>query len=133
MTEFTSDEFAGLDGNGDLKGSRNFANAFGAVPDVKYNFGATLRKGPHTGNVSIRTIGEYVDDQSGDDIDAQTTVDARYTLSLEEFFGAGTDLTIGAVNIFDEDPPRIASRPLFDTETHDPRGRQIYVGFRQAF
>ena len=133
VTEFTSDEFEGLDGNGDLKGSRNFANAFGAVPDVKYNFGGTWREGPHTANISIRTIGEYVDDQSGDDIDSQTTVDMRYTLSLEEFFGTGTDLTIGAVNVFDEDPPRIESRPLFDTETHDPRGRQIYVGFRQAF
>ncbi|MEL7058235.1 MAG: hypothetical protein AAGL09_18030 [Pseudomonadota bacterium] len=57
----------------------------------------------------------------------------RYTLSLEDYLGTGTDLTIGAVNVFDEDPPRIESRPLFDTETHDPRGRQIYVGFRQAF
>ncbi len=134
VTKFESDEFAGLDGNGDLKGSRNFANAFGAVPDVKYNFGGTLRKGPHTANISVRTIGEYVDDQSGEDIDSQTTVDVRYTLSLDEFLGGtGTDLTLGAVNLFDEDAPRIDSRPLFDTETHDPRGRQVYVSVRQSF
>lgn len=134
VTKFDSTEFAGLDGNGDLKGSRNNGNAFGAVPDVKFNFGATLSKDQHTANVSLRHIASYTDDQTSNPIDAQTTVDARYALDLGEVLGlAGTSVTVGAVNIFDEDAPRIEERPLFDTEVHDPRGRQIYVGFRQSF
>lgn len=135
VTKFTSTEFAGLDGNGDLLGSRNNGNAFGSVPDVKFNVGATLSKDNHVANVSLRHIGSYTDDQQGNSIDSNTTVDARYAFTFDELFGgsAGTTLTVGVVNLFDEDSPRIEERPLFDTEVHDPRGRQFYVGFRQGF
>ena len=134
ITKFTSSEFAGLDGEGDLKGSRNFANGFGSTPDVKINGGVTVNTGAHLANVSIRHIGSYTDDQTILPIDAQTTVDVRYALTLDGVLGAeGTTLSVGAVNIFDEDPPAIDNRPLFDTEVHDPRGRQFYVSFRQNF
>ena len=134
ITEFESDEFAGLDGDGDLRGSRNFGNGFGSAPDFKLNLGATLTTGVHLANVSVRHIGEYEDDQSGEPIDGQTTVDARYAIDISEFIG-GTDtvLSIGAVNLFDEDPSPLENRPLFDTEVFDPRGRQLYATFRKAF
>lgn len=134
VTKFKSSEFTGLDGNGDIKGSRNNGNAFGSVPDVKFNLGATLVKDAHVANVSLRHIAGYTDDQSGNGIDANTTVDARYALNFDELLGlGGTTLTVGVVNLFDVDPPRTTPRPLFDTEVHDPRGRQIYVGFKQGF
>jgi len=136
VTTFTSTEFAGLDGEGDLKGSRNNGNAFGSVPDFKFNIGATLDLDAHTANFSLRHIGEYTDDQSGNPIDGQTTIDARYTVQVGELLDLpfeGTSLTLGVTNLFDVDPPRIDTRPLFDTEVHDPRGRQIFVGFRQGF
>ena len=62
-------------------------------------------------------------------------MDARYAITLDELFGGstGTTLTVGVVNLFDKDAPRLEERPLFDTEVHDPRGRQIYVGFKQGF
>ena len=44
----------------------------------------------------------------------------------------GATLGIGIINIFDEDPPRIDARPLFDNEVHDPRGRQIYITYKQT-
>jgi len=139
VTKFESTEFAGLDGMGDLLGSRNNGNAFGSVPDFKFNLGATLSKDAHQANVSLRHIGGYTDDQQGNPIDSQTTIDARYALTLDGLFGgflgdnSSTTFTIGAVNLFDVDAPRIEERPLFDTEVHDPRGRQFYVGFRQGF
>ncbi len=133
ITKFTSTEFAGLDGDGDLKGSRNSNNGFGSTPDFKLNGGVTVNSGAHQGNISVRYIGEYSDDQSGLPVEAQTTVDARYSLNLDNLVGQGSTLTIGAVNIFDEDPPQLESRPLFDTEVHDPRGRQFYVNVRQSF
>ena len=132
ITTFRSSEFAGLAGNGDLKGSRNFANAFGSTPDFKINFGSTASIGRHTFNATARHVGTYTDDQSGDPIGSQTTLDLRYSLALD-ILGGETELNIGAVNVFDEDPPQIESRPLFDTEVHDPRGRQIYVGIKHTF
>lgn len=137
ITEFTSTEFAGLDGNGELKGSRNNGNAFGSTPDMKVNLGATWVKDNHTTNVTVRHIGSYEDDQadadsSYRDIDAQTTVDLRYTYALDMLDGE-TEIFFGAVNLLDEDTPELDSRPLFDTEVHDPRGRQLYAGVKQSF
>ena len=135
ITSYKSDTFAGLDGNGDLKGSRNFNNALGSTPDFKFNVGATLNKDIHTANITVRHIASYTDDQESAPIKAQTTVDGRYTIDLSDLISIGksTQLNVGVVNAFDQSPPRIANRPLFDTEVHDPRGRQIYVGFKQGF
>ncbi len=57
-------------------------------------------------NVSVRYITDYTDDQAMLTIDSQTTLDARYSYM---FSGAGSSeytLTLGAVNIFNEDPRR---------------------------
>ncbi|CAN1531915.1 CirA Outer membrane receptor proteins, mostly Fe transport [Caulobacteraceae bacterium] len=134
ITKFQSSEFAGLDGKGNLKGSRNFANAFGSVPDFKLNLGATFTLDNHAFNTSARFIGEYTDDQSRLPIESQLTVDVRYTYQFEHLFGGdGSTFTIGAVNVFDVDPPTISARPIFDTEVHDPKGRQIYISLRHKF
>jgi iron complex outermembrane receptor protein len=137
ITDFTSTEFAGLDGNGQLKGSRNNGNAFGSTPDMKVNLGATWTKDSHTTNVTVRYIGAYEDDQAATtssyrEIDAQTTVDLRYTYAVDMLDGE-TEIFFGAVNLLDEDTPELASRPLFDTEVHDPRGRQFYAGVKLNF
>lgn len=134
ITKFTSTDFAGLDGRGDLRGSRNFSNAFGAVPDLKINAGVTLSRGDHSLNISGRYIGSYTDDQSRTPIDSQLTVDARVTFSLETFTGSeNSTITVGAVNLFDVDPPALTSRPGYDNEVHDIRGRQIYVTLKHKF
>jgi len=83
--------------------------------------------------LTARHIGKYKDDQTGNDIDSQITFDARYQIDLDSWLGEGTSFGVGMVNILDEDPPALTSRPLFDTEAHDPRGRQIYVTLKQLF
>lgn len=134
ITKFRSDTFEGLDGNGNLKGSRNFANAFGSVPDFKLNLGANLEIGNHAFGVNGRYIGSYTDDQSDQPIKSNTVVDMRYTLTLPEFFGGEESMiSVGAINVFDVDPPRIRDRPIYDTEVHDPRGRQVYVSLKHKF
>jgi len=128
ITKFESSEF------GDIKGNRNFANGFGSTPDLRMNFGSTYRFGDHGVNITARFVGSYQDDQTNNGIDSQTTIDVRYDLNLAEFLGVNdTQLSIGAVNLFDELAPRINARPFFDTEVHDPRGRQIYASFKQSF
>lgn len=134
ITKFTSTDFAGLDGRGDLRGSRNFANAFGSVPDFKLNAGATLDYQDHSFNVSGRYIGSYTDDQSRVAIDSQLTIDARLTLSLAAFTDSEkSTITFGAINLFDVDPPALTSRPGYDNEVHDIRGRQLYVSLSHKF
>ena len=36
-------------------------------------------------------------------------------------------ISVGATNLFDEDPPFVATNGGFDSKVHDPRGRLIYV------
>lgn len=128
ITEYESTQF------GDILGSRNFSNGFGSTPDFKLNGGVTYDWGNHSVNFTTRYIGSYNDDQSDNTIDSQTTVDARYQFVIEGFLGGeAATVGIGAVNLFDEDPPEITSRPLFDNEVHDPRGRQVYVSLKQRF
>ncbi len=128
LTEFDSSEF------GDILGNRNFSNGFGSTPDFRINGGFTFDYGLHRFNATVRHIGSYTDDQSGNSVDSNTTFDIRYDLVLDSFLGSsGTSFSVGAVNLFDEIAPRLEDRPFFDTEVHDPRGRQVYLTFKQSY
>ena len=80
-----------------------------------------------------RFIDGYTDDQNpGRDVDSHFTVDARYTLPLNNFIdslGEGTSLNVGVINAFNEDPPQVFTNGGFDSKVHDPRGRLLYAGF----
>jgi len=127
ITKYTSSQF------GDIKGSRNYENGFGSTPDFKANAGLTWEIDDHLVNITARYIGSYKDDQKDKDIDAQTTMDVRYQTYIDDMLGGSTTLGIGVTNLFDKEPPPLASRPLYDEEVHDPRGRQIYINLKQSF
>lgn len=128
LHKFDSSEF------GDILGNRNFSNGFGSTPDFRINGGFTYDFGPHRFNATVRHIGSYTDDQSDSTVDSNTTVDLRYDIQLDEYIGGnGTSISFGAVNVFDLIAPRLEDRPFFDTEVHDPRGRQIYLSVKQTF
>ncbi len=128
ITKFDSSAF------GDIKGNRNFTNGFGSAPDLRINGGLSVDKGPHSGNITVRHIGSYNNDQNSTQVPSQTTVDARYAISLDGFLGGeSTVLGFGVVNLFDTAPPRLAQRPFYDEEVHDLRGRQLYVNVKQSF
>lgn len=120
----------------DIKGSRNFSNGFGSVPAFRLNGGVTYINGAHTLTAFGRHIGSYDDDQSGDEVDSDTTFDLRYDIQLSDLIelpGAGSRLSLGAVNVLDTVPPRLTDRPNSDFEVHDIRGRQVYVALKQTF
>ncbi|MEM6641130.1 MAG: TonB-dependent receptor, partial [Pseudomonadota bacterium] len=98
ITKYDSSEF------GDIKGSRNNGNGFGSTPDTKINLGATIIKDAHRGNISIRHISSYTDDQADASVDSQITVDGRYDYTLVNGLpGIGADvltLSLGITNIF---------------------------------
>jgi len=76
----------------------------------------------------VRYIDSYTDDQAGNAfrrIDSQVTVDAQYVLELAA--PRAPTLTFGAINLTDEDPPRVRTNGGYDSKVHDPRGRMYYA------
>jgi iron complex outermembrane receptor protein len=63
-------------------------------------------------------------------LDAHTTVDASYTYSFEAL---NASLTVGAMNLFDNDPPRASGFNAYNPTLHDPRGRMWYFRARYGF
>ncbi|MBT0586641.1 TonB-dependent receptor [Alteromonas oceanisediminis] len=130
-------------GNIDGAGRRNFNNIGVSSPELRMNLGLNWSAGIHGANVFVRYISAYDDDQNCADgttnttgcadgfyeIDSHVTVDAQYSVNLGEVFETETDylLTVGGINLFDEDPPQVFTNSGFDSKVHDPRGRQIYA------
>lgn len=135
-------------GNGspifDGKNNRNTSfGQLGSVPDTRANLGISWRTSMHSINVTARHIGGYDDRTPGntlDSIDSQTVLDAQYSVAFDGLFGDGgvTDISIGANNLTDEDPPAIDrasanGRRAFDSKVHDPRGRIVYLRMKHTF
>ena len=117
----------------DGAGSRNFNNFGTSVPELRYNAGIGWQSGAHSVNAFARYISSYDDDQNaGEEVGSHTTFDAQYKLRVSELLDSdvtdGVTLTLGAINITDEDPPQVFTNGGFDSKVHDPRGRLLYVG-----
>jgi len=117
----------------DGAGSRNFSNFGTSVPELRYNAGIGWQKGAHRLNVFARHISDYDDDQNpGENIDSHTTFDAQYNVNLADLIDMeaveGIGLTVGAINVTNEDPPQVFTNGGFDSKVHDPRGRLLYIG-----
>jgi outer membrane receptor protein involved in Fe transport len=114
-------------------GRRNFANFGTSTPEWRINTFFNWQRERHGVNVFLRFVDSYVDDQVDlgqgpaffRDVDSHLTVDAQYALSLRA--ENAPTLTFGAINLFDEDPPRVATSGGYDSKVHDPRGRLLYA------
>jgi outer membrane receptor protein involved in Fe transport len=114
-------------------GRRNFANFGTSTPEWKINTFVHWRNDRHAINAFVRYLDSYVDDEvdigQGSTffrpIDSQVTVDAQYTLTLSAL--RAPKLTFGAINLLDEDPPRVRTSGGYDSKVHDPRGRMLYA------
>lgn len=134
----------------DAAGSRNFTNFARSIPEWRATATLGWLRGNHAANVIVRYIDSYEDDQNclvadavdpsicrrGENIASHTTVDARYSYVFPNLLGAEdrpTVLTVGAINLFDNDPPFVDTGLGFDTKVHDPRGRLVYMRVKQSF
>jgi outer membrane receptor protein involved in Fe transport len=119
------DPFAGtIEG----EGRRNFANFGTSAPEWRVNTFVAWENERHAFNAFVRYIDSYQDDQGGNlglTIDSQVTVDAQYVLKLAA--ERAPTLTFGAINLTDEDPPRVRTNGGYDSKVHDPRGRMYYA------
>jgi iron complex outermembrane recepter protein len=120
-------------GRVDGAGRRNFANFGTSTPEWRANAFVNWQRDRHALNGFVRYIDSYVDDEVDlgqgaaffRTVESQVTVDAQYALTLRAA-GAPT-LSFGLINMFDEDPPRVATSGGYDSKVHDPRGRLWYA------
>jgi outer membrane receptor protein involved in Fe transport len=117
----------------DGAGRRNFANFGTSTPEWKANVFVAWQTERHAVNAFVRYLDSYVDDEvdigqgaaAFRPIDSQVTLDAQYTLTLRA--ERAPKLTFGAINLTDEDPPRVRTSGGYDSKVHDPRGRMLYA------
>jgi len=119
----------------DAVGYANLENIAPSVPQLRWNLMNMFTWGNHSANVAIRFVDSLEDRVVGSDapnLASRTTVDAQYNYYFDGW-GAGGTISVGAINILDE--PLVYS----DNETgivgdrDDPRGRTLYVTYKQAF
>jgi outer membrane receptor protein involved in Fe transport len=122
-------------GNIDGLGSRNFNNIGTSSPEFRANLGLNWASGDHSANLFVRYIDGYDDDQNDLPIDSHTTIDAQYNIDLGAVFDTENVyvLTVGGINLSDENPPQVFTNSGFDSKVHDPRGRQMYVRLAVGF
>lgn len=117
----------------DAVGSRNKLNFARSMPEWKGNASLDWALGNHTATAFVRYTDSYLDDNSGQNIDSHTTLDLRYTYTLEKVANGIATLAVGAINITDEEPPTVLDLLGYDTKVHDPRGRMFYVNLKYSF
>lgn len=129
------------------------------TPELRTNFSAIYANGGHSASVFVRRIGKLQDDFNTEfvatdplapglpglpdltqvenrvGIRSHTTVDVQYSYNFDEGWGPieGATFTVGAINLFDRDPPFVATDAGFESRTHDPRGRLVYVKAKFGF
>ncbi len=109
-------------------GRLNRGNVGAPNQRLKGNIGVNWSNGPLNANLFVRHVGGYED--GGDvSIDSFTSIDANISYSLGEIFrnDSDTTLTIGVVNLTDQNPPFVAISGSYDPRSGDPRGRRVYI------
>lgn len=114
-------------------GRRNFANFATSTPELRANVRFGWQREDHRVDVFWRYVDDYDDDEvelgAGAEafrpIGSFATVDAQYRFLLPA--GFGPELSVGAINLLDEDPPHVATNGGYDSKVHDPRGRLWYA------
>lgn len=118
-------------------GSVNFNNLGRSLPIDRVEGGLSWSNGPHQLVALAHYVSSYTNDRTGitdANIDSQTTFDLQYNVTLDGLVGsAPTKLSVGVINVADEDPPIAQLNLGFDPIVHDPRGRVLYLSINQSF
>jgi len=104
-------------------GNRNFTNFGSPSPETRYTAGIKYVGARFTGRIAYRYIDSYTDDQNDRLVDSFGSVDAQLNFNFSDNYSA----TLGVTNLNDEQPPQVFTNGGFDSRTHDPRGRLLYL------
>ncbi|RMF13061.1 MAG: TonB-dependent receptor, partial [Alphaproteobacteria bacterium] len=67
-------------------------------------------------------------------VSSHTTVDVQYNYTLEDIgVIKSATFTVGAINLFNNQPPFVNTDGAFASRVHDPRGRLVYARLRFGF
>jgi outer membrane receptor protein involved in Fe transport len=122
--------------NGTLSWSMDNHRAFMLVQYVdSLDYGVDLATDPRAGaarfwreTVALVHGADTAADFFTRNIKSMTTVDLHYTYSFNEFsFLNSTEVTVGAKNVFDKEPPWIPVNTAYDGTLHDMRGRVWFL------
>jgi outer membrane receptor protein involved in Fe transport len=115
-------------------GNRNFKNFARSMPRLRGNINTGYSRDNYNANVYLRYIDSYHDDQNSAEISSYTTVDLQFGyLFGDSDTGKGLGVTVGVINVFDKEIPRVATNGGFDSKVHDPRQRMVYVSAKYSF
>ncbi|MBL8645181.1 MAG: TonB-dependent receptor [Rhodospirillaceae bacterium] len=120
-----------------VAGNRNFNTFARSLPNWRGNAALSWALDGHSAYMMLRFISAYDDDQNANRrIKSQTTLDLQYGHSFKgNLLGEGRNvaLSIGALNVFNQDPPNVITNAGYDSKIHDPRGRVLYVRLKTAW
>ena len=117
-------------------GSRNFTNLADPTPEIRVNVGLNWNKDNHNFDFFARRIGSLDDDQNpGSEVESQTRFDLRYAYNLGGFvdFFDNAAISVGVINLTDEEPPFVATGGGFESRISNPVGRLVNIGFDVGF
>ena len=120
-------------------GFSNDGNPGVAAPEIKSNLMVNWLRDAYSANLTVRYVDEVEDDafglRSGNKglfgvIDSHTEVDVQFAYE----FGPQRQysLAVGAINVFDEEPPDTFFRG-YSEELHNPFMRQVYLRVGASF
>lgn len=121
--------------NTDVAGLFNHNNFARSMPETKGNVSLQWQNDRHSIYARVNYVSSYtntrvVPESTGltNKIDSFMPVDVQYRYNME----LGDDLaeiTVGFINLFDEEPPAVydAANFSYDPKHHDPRGRLFYI------
>jgi outer membrane receptor protein involved in Fe transport len=139
--EYESDDFQEINGQtmapgGDFAGLLNTGLApFTPIPELQGNVFAKFTIGGHKLNYVLRYVDSYKDDR-GSTLDNLKNIDSHVTHDLHYSWSLMDDnllLSLSALNLTDEDPPRAQLDMNYDPFTHSAFGRMIKAGVRYNF
>lgn len=108
-----------------------------SMPDLKGNLGISFLRDRHSARLNMRFVGSYEDNGSPNNIIGDGDIDAYYAFDLNYNYtlpigDSEVQLTLGAIDLFDEDLPELKNANGTDLFTFDPRGRRIYASIKYA-
>ena len=110
-------------------GNRNFTNFGSPTPETRFQTGINYTGNTWTGRIAYRYVDGFTDDQNDVEIDSFDTIDAQVAFNFFDNFNA----SFGVTNLTDETPPQVFTNGGFESRTHDPRGRLVYVQLGAEF
>lgn len=121
----------------DVVGLFNHDNFARSLPETKANTAFRWARGNHKASLTARYISSYKTTKANpiagysQGIDSQMTWDMQYSLEFA-ISEATARVTLGMLNMTDEEPPRVWDAPNFsyDPRQHDARGRMAYLSLK---